>query len=580
MLDQQVGGPHDQLRAAARAWIDGDPDPTTRAQLQALLDDGDIEAIADHVDGALSFGTAGIRGEVGPGPRRMNRAIALRTAHGLAQHVLATQDLPAAGPAVVGHDARTSSPVLAADLVAVLAAAGIPVEVLDRMAPTPLVAHRAVSNDAVTAVVVTASHNPARDNGIKVYARNHVQLVEPEDLQIAARIDAAPSAVAIDARTVADPPNRRVVEVDDLAQKYRRDILAGRHDEERDTSLRIVATPLHGVGGEHLVALLGAAGYADVRLVPEQAAPDGTFPTVAFPNPEEPGALDLALALAREVDADLVLANDPDADRLAMAIPDGRGGFQPLSGNQVGGLFGARLLATTGHARPAVASSIVSAPLLADLATAHGAVHAVTLTGFKWIWNALLDLADDGAAPIYGFEEALGYSVSPVVRDKDGLSAGLLAADIAAAARRAGRTVRDLLDDLARQHGARASVQRSIRLPGSEGAGAIAAALARLRSDPPRSLAGIPVRNVTDYAHGADQRPRWLGAQDLLVFDVGADLVLLRPSGTEPKLKVYAHASGPSGPSGPSGADVSVTEDALRARAEGLAAALIDVAGL
>lgn len=531
----------DALARAAQEWIAGDPDPNTREELAALVAAGDEAALADRLAGTLTFGTAGIRGQVGAGSNRMNRAVVIRATRGLADYLRATR--PGAGPVVLGFDGRLSSRGFAEDAVGVLAAAGLPVRYFPDVAPTPLVAYAARVLGAAAAVVVTASHNPPQDNGYKVYDANAAQIIPPVDAGIAVAIDRVGRAVEVP----------RVEEVfsreQDLAQpldgavaaRYVDEVLALRPPLAADRRLRIVYTPLHGVGGSLARTVLQRAGFADLHFVPEQAEPDGRFPTVAFPNPEEPGALDLAVGLARDLDADLILANDPDADRLAVCLPRG-GDWVMLTGNQIGQLLADFVLENSGSGpRPLVVNSIVSSPMLASIAAVYGARWETTLTGFKWIANAALDLeAAEGLRFVFGYEEALGYTVGPVVRDKDGISAALMFAELAARCRAAGESVFDRLARLYRRHGLWVSVQRSIVRRGPGGLGEIAGAMERLRRERPRALGGEEVTGALDYREGAESRPRWLAATPLIAFELGSSgRALVRPSGTEPKLKIY-----------------------------------------
>jgi phosphomannomutase len=529
------------LRRAAEEWIAADPDPATRAELRSLLAVGDQAALADRMGGTLAFGTAGIRGAVGAGSNRMNRAVVIRTTRGLADYLAATR--PGAGPVVVGFDGRLSSRAFAEDAVGVLAAAGVPVRYFPEVAPTPLVAYAARVLGASAAVVVTASHNPPQDNGYKVYDANAAQIVPPADAGIAAAIDRVERAVdvpRVEGALAGASDLARPIEAS-LTARYVEEVLALRPSIPADRRLRIVYTPLHGVGRVLAERVLRTAGFADLAMVAEQAEPDGSFPTVAFPNPEEPGALDLARALAARVGADLILANDPDADRLAVCLPRD-GGWVMLTGNQVGQLLADFLLEHAGPGpTPLVVNSIVSSPMLASIAAAYGARWEATLTGFKWIANAALDLeAAEGTRFVFGYEEALGYTAGPVVRDKDGISAALLFAELAAHCRAMGETVFDRLARLYRRHGLWVSVQHSVVRPGSQGAAEIATALELLGRSRPKRLSGAEVTAVTDFREGAEQRPRWLGASPLVALELGpAGRALVRPSGTEPKLKIY-----------------------------------------
>ncbi|WKZ82643.1 MAG: 5-formyltetrahydrofolate cyclo-ligase [Acidimicrobiia bacterium] len=562
------GGVVDLLIEAAIAWIEADPDPETRASLKAMVAAGDRETLAAHMV-PLEFGTAGIRAKVGPGPARMNRAVVIRTSSGLGAHLAATGR--AGCGIVVGHDARPDSARFAADAAAVFAAAGFEVRCFDEVTPTPLVAHAALRSGAGAAVVVTASHNPPADNGYKVYDANGAQIVPPADAAIAAEIAAAPPADSV--------PRRQGVACDDpgdAQDAYLSDVLAFRRERPVPGTVPIVYTAMHGVGGRLAVRLLAEGGHTRVTPVPEQFDPDGSFPTVAFPNPEEPGALDLALRLGSEMNAGLVLANDPDADRLAAAVPEGEG-WRVLDGNEIGVLLADFVLERTSGEGRLVAESVVSTPMLAAVARHHGAALAVTLTGFKWICNAALDLEGEGKRFVFGFEEALGYSVGPVVRDKDGISAALWFADLATVAAADGETVLDRLDRLAVRHGLWVSSQHAVVLPGAAGAEEITAAMSRLAADPPDSVAGRSVVSVTDYSRGQEDRPRWLPATSLVALDLeGGSRVLARPSGTEPKLKFYADLRFDVA----SATDARARRPSARREAERLAASLAEVMGL
>ncbi len=558
------------LRDAARAWIAGDPDPETRAELQAILDRDDVAELEERMGGTLRFGTAGIRGVVGAGSSRMNRAVVVRTTAGLASYLIARGD---GGPVVVGFDARLSSPAFAEDAVAVLAAEGLEVRYFEEPVPTPLVAFVALRLGAAAAVVITASHNPPRDNGYKVYDRNGAQIIPPVDGDIAAAIEAAPPAA--DVPRAVDPWSAPGVEPigPEMAAAYLESI--GALVGSAPVPQRLVYTPLHGVGRELAVRALEAAGHREVHVVAEQGEPDGRFPTVAFPNPEEPGALDLAEELAVRVDADLVLANDPDADRLAVCVPVG-GEWRALTGNQIGVLLADHVLRRLGGEDPIVINSIVSSPMLGALAAEAGGRFTQTLTGFKWICNAAMDLEDAGEGRfVFGYEEALGYTIGSAVRDKDGISAAVWFADLAADAAASGETVLDRLAALYRRHGLWVSTQVSVVRPGAEGLEAIAAAMDLLRTRTPEILGNRPVTEVTDYRDGAGDRPRWLGAQALVEFTLGDEgRVLVRPSGTEPKLKLYVDLKGvPSEP-------LDRSEAALLSAAAAAASDLLEFLGL
>jgi len=529
------------LISVAQQWIEDDPDPLTRAELEALIESNDVDELSERMAGSLQFGTAGLRGVVAAGSNRMNRAVVIRTSRGLADYLLARGGDPDA-PVVVGADARLSSHTFLEDTVGVLAAAGIPVRFFDEPVPTPLVAYAARLVEARAAVVITASHNPPRDNGYKVYDRNGAQIIPPVDGDIAAAIAAvgpAKQVPRIEDATVGGSP--LVLVSENTFGRYLGELDAVRTPPAEGRDLAIVYTPMHGVGGKYVIGALQRAGYEQLLPVAEQYEPDGRFPTVAFPNPEEPGALDLSVALAEDTGADLILANDPDTDRLAVALPLPDGTWRALSGNQIGVLLADYVLETTSVSHPIVINSIVSSPMLAALAAGYGAGFAQTLTGFKWIWNAALDLEAAGQGTfVFGYEEALGYSVGPAVRDKDGISAALVFADLAAACRMSGITVWDRLEAMYRRDGLWVSTQESVVRPGTEGAAEIAAAMERLAAAPPEVIGDTPVAEVVDFQVGAQDRPRYLATTSLVALQLdGGGRVLVRPSGTEPKLKIY-----------------------------------------
>jgi phosphomannomutase len=526
--------------SVAQKWIAGDPDEQTRAELQALVDAGAEDELRERMAGTLEFGTAGIRGRVEAGSNRMNRAVVIRTTRGLADYLLATTDADR-GPVVVGRDARPSSPTFLEDAVSVLAAAGFSVMYLDEPMPTPVIAFATKELGACAGIVITASHNPPDDNGYKVYDGRGVQIVPPVDRHIAdaiAQVGPANDVPRVDA-AFGHPMVGLLRE--DLRDRYFAEVAQSIPGVTGTRSISIVYTAMHGVGGRFVAMVLDRFGFRNVHPVASQFEPDGRFPTVSFPNPEEPGALDLAHDLASSLDADLVLANDPDADRLAVSLPDGAGGWRPLTGNQIGVLLADWLLEHRATAEPLIINSIVSSPMLAAIAAGHEAGYARTLTGFKWIWNAALDLEEAGKGEfVFGYEEALGYSVGQTVRDKDGISAALAFAVLTAAAVQDGATVWDRLEALYRRHGLWVSIQKSMVRLGTEGAEELAGAMASLASEQPTELGGVPVTGVTDYRRGAEDRPRWLPATPLVEFALGdTGRALIRPSGTEPKLKIY-----------------------------------------
>ncbi|MDP3895003.1 phospho-sugar mutase [Nocardioides sp.] len=513
----------------ARAWAAEDPDEVTRAALGEVL--AAVEAGADAADladafaGTLAFGTAGLRGALGAGPNRMNRVVVLRAAAGLAAY-LRDQGAVDGARVVIGYDARHNSHTFARDTAEVMNGAGLRALLLPGPLPTPLLAFAIRETGSVAGVMVTASHNPPQDNGYKVYLGDGSQIVSPADIEIAAHIAAV--------GPVADVARGGPAEIldDQIIGRYLRSVVGLVGDGPRD--LTTVYTPLHGVGGATVATAMEMAGFTRPVVVEQQARPDPDFPTVAFPNPEEPGAMDLAMALAEETGADLVLANDPDADRCAAAVP-GPHGWRMLRGDEVGALLASHLL---GSGRKGVyATSIVSSSLLGKLARAAGQEYAETLTGFKWIGRV------EGLA--FGYEEALGYCVDPEhVKDKDGVSALLLLCEIAARAKADGRTLDDLLDTIATEHGLHATDQVSVRVTDL---GVIRAAMDRLRSAPPTTLGGFAVEQVDDLAEGSADLPPTDGLRYRLA-DGGR--VVVRPSGTEPKLKCYLEVVVPVEPEG------------------------------
>ena len=566
------------LAARAAAWRAADPDPQTGAELDRLLAAGDTAALAERFDGSLAFGTAGIRAAMGAGPARMNRLVAGRVAAGLARYIAERDPAVLSGPAgggtgaehgagvVIGYDGRANSKVFATDAARILSRAGIRVSMLPRALPTPVLAFAVRHEHAAYGLMVTASHNPRQDNGIKVYVRDGGQLLPPADEQIAAFIDAV-DPLSLPAGWAEGPFDG--TRADDAADGYVAAVAAGGRRPPGPPDLKVVHTALHGVGDVTLREVLALAGWPAPVGVAAQRRPDPAFPTVPYPNPEAPGVLDLARETAEREGADLVLANDPDADRLAVMVP-GPGGWRALTGDELGALLGdavlARLAVTgapagafTGGAGPVVATTVVSGSLLRRLARAAGVRCVTTLTGFKWIARAG---GADGALA-YGYEQALGYAVRPdLVADKDGISAALLVLQLADSLAREGRTLADRLDDLALAHGLHVTMERTLRADGPGGLARLAGAVARVRREPPRLLAGRPVAvtdlraasagpdgaGVVDLAGGRAERSpgRPVPPADVLIWHVGEGArVMIRPSGTEPVLKLYAEAVWP-----------------------------------
>ena len=517
------------IREAARAWQAIDPDESDRAIVQRWLDDDDEASLRSAFGARLAFGTAGLRGPIQPGPGGMNRLAVRQVTAGLVDW-LDTCEVD--GPVVVGFDGRRGSAAFAADVARVVRAAGRAVLRFERVVPTPLVAFAVRATGAAAGVMVTASHNPPDDNGYKVFWGDGAQIVPPHDRGIAERVALGSVPVADDA---GEPVPEKVV------ADYLDAVIGTRVHTDELAEVRVVYTPMHGVGRELVTEVLARAGHREVHVVAEQAEPDGRFPTVAFPNPEEPGALDLAFALADRVGASVVVANDPDADRLAVAIPTDAG-WRRLSGNEVGWLLADDLLTHGHHPEPrAVATTIVSSTRLSAMAEAHGVAYAETLTGFKWLARVSIDHHDRGGTLVLGYEEALGYSAAGVVRDKDGVSAALLLVDLVAWLAARSQTLQDRLDALDRSFGVVKGRLCARVHQGPSGRARIEAGMAALRAAPPSTLGGARVVRSLDLLTDADRGE--LPASDVLAFTLeGGHRALVRPSGTEPKLKVYTEA--------------------------------------
>jgi phosphomannomutase len=633
----------DELRAAAREWMAGDPDPVTRAELAALLAEDDLGGLAERFGAPLSFGTAGVRGPMGAGPARMNRATVRRVTAGLARYLRARVPGAAGRPVVIGFDARRDSDVFAKDAAAVLSGAGLRPVRLPGPLPTPVLAFAVRHLGAAAGMMVTASHNPREDNGCKVYWADGRQIVPPVDSGIAAAIGETGPAQDIPLGP-ADPPGSagRPGEPEGarghphgrpqrprghprpgagiLGSYLDAVVPASLHTGHRD--IRVAYTPMHGVGLAAFLAAFRRAGFPDPAVVQAQAEPDGAFPTLPRPNPEEPGALDLLMAEGARSGAELLLANDPDADRLAAAIPDGGGGWRMLSGDEIGALLARHLLShVPAPGGRLLVTTIVSASLLGRMAAAAGARYAETLTGFKWIMRA--GEQQPGTRFLFGYEEALGYAVTDLVRDKDGITAALALAEAAAEAKSAGRTLADVLDDLARRFGLHATAQWPVALPagdmrspppggggpgpggpdssgrraagpgssrpgtgdteggvpgtsepGGSGARDSAALLRRLRSAPPASLLGKPVTAVDDlglavrsHCDGTTEPLGLPPSEGVIWRCADGTRVAVRPSGTEPKLKVYLQVvldTGGRGDLAPLRAEAASRLEALR----------------
>ena len=545
----------------ARAFQEEDPDPATRAELEAVLaraQAGDASALADLRDrftGGLAFGTAGLRGQVEAGLARMNRVVVMKATHGLGSWLLAEPGKEArTRGVVVGFDGRYSSRQFAEDTAAVLAGLGIPAHVFPDPVPTPLCSFAVPRLRAAAGVMVTASHNPPADNGYKVYRETGGQILPPVGGDIASRMARAPRVPDI---VRLSPPDAAAAGLrhfigDDIEAAYLDGLAQGALHPRDATPLRIAYTAMHGVGHRLLARAFRQAGFDGVSAEPAQSDADGAFRTVAFPNPEEKGAMDRVLAVARESAAELVLANDPDADRLAVAVPAPGGGYRMLTGNEIGVLLADDALAhaDTGGRPKLVLTTVVSGTLLARMAKDRGAVYGETLTGFKWIGEAAIRGEAQGQAFVFGYEEALGYTVGPLVRDKDGIGAALRMAELVRFLKSRGKGVLGRLDELLVAHGMSHQVQWSLTLQGAAGRARIGAAMAALRKAPPERIGESPVARVLDAERGEERtpagtRPSSLPRADLLAFyaEDGARLIV-RPSGTEPKIKFYLELVG------------------------------------
>jgi len=558
----------------ARAWAGSDPDAQTQAELAALIESRDHAELAERMLGDLEFGTAGLRGVVAAGSARMNLAVVIRVTRALADQLLSRARDARTQPVIVGCDARLDSVRFADAAARVLLAAGIPVKRFAEPVPTPFVAYAVRAFAANAGIMITASHNPPEYNGYKLYGDNGVQVVPPTDVEIFARMRAMGPANAI---PLGDLTRQERIGADIVA-RYLAEIRASLPRVTADRNLCIVYTALHGVGASVVERLFHEAGYADFHSVPEQREPDGNFPTVHFPNPEEPGALDLALALATEKSADLLIANDPDVDRLAIAVPTASGRWQPLTGNQIGLLLADFALShADSGARALVLSSVVSSPMLSSIARAYEARYESVLTGFKWVWTAALALEAENHRFCFGYEEALGYSFGRTVRDKDGISAALAFAELAAEARAAGKTVLERLHALYREHGLWVSVQHNVVLKGAAGAARIAQAMQRLQSAPPSALGERAVSRVRDLQQPAADAPSWRGPTLLVELELNdGTRVFVRPSGTEPKLKIYVDLRAPLAPDAP----VTRAETSALTEASAVARALVSALGI
>lgn len=529
-----------QLLKAASAWLLNDPDPETVEELRRMIQDQDVEALQIAFGGRLQFGTAGLRGRIGPGPSQMNRVLVRQVAAGMGNYVVGL-GLPRR--ALIGFDGRKNSRVFAEDSACVLASLGFEVFLYDEVVATPVLSHGVVALGVQVGVMVTASHNPPEDNGYKVYWSNGAQIIPPHDAGISSCIEQVDEVLVGDIQGHRAAGRIREVPLE-LLERYYAEVADLR--VQPCTGAKIAYSAMHGVGGRFVKEVLQRAGHTAFSVVEEQWEPDGRFPTVRFPNPEEPGAMDLLLTLAGQVEADVALANDPDADRLAVAVRSSDGIYQMLSGNEIGLILAETLLSNGRFSGPTmVATTIVSSTMLQKIGKRHGALYAETLTGFKWIANRAIAHGAAGGDFVIGFEEALGYSVGPVVRDKDGVSAILIVADLASSLKARGLTLLDELESIYRRYGLHLAEQVALKLPGESGLRQIAAMMEDLRLHPPQAVGGRSVVSTVDLQRGVRvasgrEEPVDFPPSNVLGFYLeDGSRILARPSGTEPKIKFY-----------------------------------------
>ncbi|PTP28390.1 phosphoglucomutase [Vibrio splendidus] len=534
----------------AMNWLARDPDPRTREELQHLIDEGMHDELEDRFTQRLEFGTAGLRGKVGCGPNRMNRLVIQETATGLGHYLIEHVANASIRGVVVGYDGRLDSKQFAIDTASVLTALGIKVYLTSDVAATPIVAFGIEHFNAAAAVVVTASHNPPEYNGFKVYWENGAQIIPPHDAGIAAEIDiASTKPIPLMSLSDAETQGKLVWLTEGYYQTYRAAINQSPYvsKEIESANTTITYTAMHGVGAKMAEDLLHDAGFHKVFSVAEQREPDGNFPTVNFPNPEEKGAMDLVVNLAKSVDADIACANDPDADRFAVAVrTDDKAkaddaSYKMLTGDQVGVLFAHYLLSKPHTKNQLVGNSIVSSTLLEKVAQSHGATYFQTLTGFKWLANIGMQLEDEQNEFLFAYEEALGYTIGTQVRDKDGLSAIVVFAQLVEELKSQGRTVWDLLAQISFEHGVHTNAQRSIALdPDSPSIGS------KLRAAQPKAINGVAISVIEDlqsslrFVIGGNTEAINLPSSDVLIYHLeDGTRIIVRPSGTEPKVKVY-----------------------------------------
>ena len=527
----------DQARDIAKEWLECEPDLKNREEIEALLAGPESELI-QRFTGHLEFGTAGLRGPLGAGPQRMNRPLVQMTAAAIAQRLL-EDDQKESPLVVIGFDARKQSDVFASDTARVLANQNIRCVLLPKALPTPVLAFSVLQINASAGIMVTASHNPRQDNGYKVYWKDGAQINTPLDKEISTYLEGIkPNEVEL------APLDSPLITFDEgnLLEQYL-DMAASCVSKVPDSELKIMYTPIHGVGKDTLIEAFTKSGFSSVDVVTEQADPDPDFPTVEFPNPEVPGTLDLALAEAKKMHADLVLANDPDADRLAVVVPDGEA-WRTFNGNEIGALLAEHLLKSSEGSDRLVVTTIVSSRMLKEIAKHHGVHYEETLTGFKWIMRPGIDSREKNF--IFGYEEALGFAVGDHVHDKDGITSALVFAELAAEAKQQGKSVVDRLHDLWVRHGVHVTGQITHRFEGSEGADVMMQIMNLIRQNPPQKIGSCDVEAVTDFLSQESGLP----PTNAIALETGQSRVVVRPSGTEPLIKIYAEVVTPVGDKG------------------------------
>ena len=516
----------DQARVAAKQWLECESDLNNCQEIEALLAGPESDLI-ERFTGHLEFGTAGLRGPLGAGPQRMNRSLVQMTAAAIAKRLL-EEDQKESPLVVIGFDARTQSDVFASDTARVLANHGIRCVLLPKALPTPVLAFSVLQVKASAGIMVTASHNPRQDNGYKVYWKDGAQINAPLDQEISAYLDEiTPNEVelaSLDSSLITHDEGN-------LLEQYL-DMAASCVLQPQNSEMKITYTPIHGVGRDTLVEAFTRAGFPAVHVVAEQAEPDPSFSTVDFPNPEVPGTLDLALAEAKRVDADLLLANDPDADRLAVVVPDGEA-WRVFNGNEIGALLAEHVLKSSEGSDRLVVTTIVSSRMLKEIANHHGVHYEETLTGFKWIMRPGIDNPEKSF--VFGYEEALGFAVGDHVHDKDGVTAALVFAELAAEAKRQGRSVVDCLHDLWNRHGVHVTGQVAYRFGGS---GVMSEIMKEIRRNPPKKIGAASINKVVDFLKEGSGLP----PTDAIAFETDEVRVIVRPSGTEPLIKIYGEA--------------------------------------